>query len=157
MAQRRRNRFLELTAELSVLPGVVRLLDEARAVGVPCAIASSSESQWVNGYLERFAIKDRFLHVVTRDQVPRPKPYPDLYLETCLRLGVEPGTCVALEDSVNGIKAALAAGMACIAVPNSVTTRFDLSRAHLQSTSLEELDLPLVEQVLSQAREQARS
>jgi putative hydrolase of the HAD superfamily len=157
VAQRRRNRFLELSAELAVLPGVVRLLDEARAAGVPCAIASSSESHWVNGYLKRFAIKDRFLHVVTRDLVPRPKPYPDLYREACLRLGVEPERSVALEDSVNGVKAAIAAGLVCIAVPNSVTARFDLSCAHLQSTSMEQLDLTLVEQVLNQAREQARS
>jgi len=136
VAKRRRQRFLDLTAEMSVMPGVVTLLDEARSEGVPCAIASSSEGHWVNGYLDRFELADRFEHVVTRDQVPRPKPAPDLYVEACRRLAVSPANALALEDSTNGVRAAKGAGLTCVAVPNSITMAFDFSHADARLDTL---------------------
>lgn len=148
VTQRRSARYQEATSRLMVMPGVMELLDEARSHDVPCAVASSSTSDWVHGYLSRFGMVDRFGAIVTRDMVASPKPAPDLFLEACNRLGVAPGRSVALEDSVNGVNAALAAGMKCVAVPNTITSRFDLSHAHHRATSLAEVDLSLVRSLL---------
>jgi HAD superfamily hydrolase (TIGR01509 family) len=138
---RRRQRFLDLTSELLVMPGVVELLDQAHNEQIPCAIASSSESHWVNGYIDRFGIAHRFAHVVTRDQVARPKPAPDLYTEACRRLGVAPSDALAIEDSTNGVRAAKDAGLRCVAVPNSITRSFDFSHADLILETLSGLKL----------------
>jgi HAD superfamily hydrolase (TIGR01509 family) len=149
VSSRRRERFVALTKEMEVMPGVRELLVEARSEGVPCAIASSSEGGWVNGYLSRFGLVDAFQTVVTRDMVANPKPAPDLYLEACLRLGTEVDCVVALEDSVNGVTSARSAGLYCIAVPNQITSRFDLSHADHRVDSLSLVQLRTVRELLS--------
>lgn len=143
--KRRSERFQQLAATMTVMPGVMSLLDEASQAGVPVAIASSSESEWVGPYLERFGIADRFQAVLTRDHVTAPKPEPYLYQEACKSLGVDPADAVALEDSVSGVTAAKSAGLTCVAVPNSITKSFDFSHADhvlhtLEGTTLEWLD-----------------
>lgn len=153
--QRRSARFREVTSQLSVMPGVVELLDQAQSNGVACGVASSSTSDWVGGYLERFGLTERFSAIVTRDMVASPKPAPDLYLEACRRLGVESRRAVALEDSVNGVNAALAAGMKCIAVPNTITARFDLSHASRVVPTLKELDWATFETLFAMGSTQA--
>lgn len=123
----------ELLLLQRVRPGVVELLDEAAEAGVALAIASSSPRDWVTGNLERIGLLDRFAAIVTRDDLggdhTRTKPAPDLYLLAAEALGVAPGECVAIEDSPNGIAAAKAAGMACLAVPAGMTADLDCSRA----------------------------
>jgi len=69
------------------------------------------------------------------------KPAPDLYLEACAGLGVDPREAVAVEDSPNGIAAAKAAGLRCVAVPNELTRQLDLDRADLVVDSLAEVTL----------------
>ena len=132
---------MRLSESMCVLPGVEALLEQAGQRGVHCAIASSSKIKWVEGYLSRFGLADRFATVVTRDQVSQPKPAPDLYEEACRRLGAAPTASVALEDSANGVRAARAAGLVCVAVPNAITKRFDLSHANHVASSLAEVDL----------------
>lgn len=154
---RRRERFLEMTADIAPLPGVAGLLDEARARAVPVGIASSSSGEWVLGYLSRFGLADRFQAVVTRDMVHRPKPDPELYLAACARLDAAPAMSVALEDSVNGVSAALSAGMVCIAVPNRITWDFDLTSAHMVASSLVDLNLERIEGLVSRVSGTART
>ncbi len=157
VAARRRERFLALTTEMGVMPGVSELLAEAHGDGVVCAIASSSESGWVGGYLSRFGLVDAFQAVVTRDQVALPKPAPDLYLEACRKIGVDVGRAVALEDSVNGVTSARAAGLYCIAVPNQITARFDLSHANHRVGSVAEVKLFDVREKIASRSLQART
>jgi HAD superfamily hydrolase (TIGR01509 family) len=126
-------------------PGIVRMLDQARDRRLPLAVASSSRHVWVDGFLTRLGLADRFQAVCCADDVTRAKPFPDLYLLACQRLNVRPSNAVALEDSPNGIAAAKAAGLYTVAVPNSVTSRLDLSAANrivanLEDESLESLD-----------------
>jgi putative hydrolase of the HAD superfamily len=71
-----------------------------------------------------------------RDDVERSKPAPDLYLSVCECLGVAPTEAIALEDSANGIAAAKAAGLRCVAIPNPMTAELDLSAADLRLDSL---------------------
>jgi HAD superfamily hydrolase (TIGR01509 family) len=81
-------------------------------------VASSSNRPIIEHVLDRMGVRDRFAAVVSSEEVANGKPAPDVYLAVARELGVEPEDCVAIEDSTNGIKSALAAGMRTIAVPN---------------------------------------
>ncbi len=136
-ARRLRNR--ECTAGLEPLPGVVPLLDSLAAAGVPIALASSSPADWVFGHLGDHGLTDRFAAIATGDEVVRTKPDPALYLLACDRLGVAPAGAVAVEDSVNGVAAARAAGLAAVAVPSGLTLGMDFGHADLVVASCLEL------------------
>jgi HAD superfamily hydrolase (TIGR01509 family) len=84
----------------------------------PLGLASSSNRELIDLVLERGAIADLFRATVSSEEVARGKPAPDVYLEAARRLGTDPAGCVAVEDSHNGIRAAKAAGMRCVAIPN---------------------------------------
>lgn len=114
-----------------IRPGVERALAEAKELGLRLAIASSSRHPWVDGHLARLGLDHHFEFVCCADDVPRPKPFPDLYLAATGALLIEPAKCVAIEDSPNGIKSAKAAGLACIAFPNPMTARLDISGADI--------------------------
>jgi HAD superfamily hydrolase (TIGR01509 family) len=135
----RRRAHAECTAELSPLPGVVPLVDAVRAEGLPIAIASSSPVDWIEGHLTDQGLLSRFPVRATGDEVHRTKPDPAVYLLACERLGVDPGATVAIEDSVNGVAAAKAAGMVAVAVPGSLTRGMDFSHADLEVASCLEL------------------
>lgn len=109
-----------------LLPGVLSVLAEARASGLRTAVASSSSVGWVERWLGRHAIRDQFETVCGRDDVTQVKPAPELYLLAARRLQVEPAACLVFEDSPNGIRAARAAGMRCVAVPNALTRQLAL-------------------------------
>jgi HAD superfamily hydrolase (TIGR01509 family) len=129
-------------AELA-MPGVVELLGEAATAGVPCAVASSSPRAWVERHLTRLELRNRFAAIACREDVEpgRTKPAPDLYVAACDALGVAPARSVALEDSPNGLAAAVAAGLATVGVPAGMTAGADLSAADLVVPSLVEIDV----------------
>jgi HAD superfamily hydrolase (TIGR01509 family) len=141
LRQEVRARNLARCEALDLLPGVRERLEEARALGLRTAVASSSSSQWVEGWLERHQIRRFFDAVCCRDHVERVKPAPDLFLLAAARLDVGPARCLVFEDSPNGIRAARAAGMRCVAVPNPVTHLLPLDGADLVIGSLKERSL----------------
>jgi HAD superfamily hydrolase (TIGR01509 family) len=118
-------RFIARVGDLQLKPGFLELFEEARARGVPRALASSSARRLVLATLERFGVRERFDAVVSGDDVTHPKPAPDIFLEAARRLGVAPAGCVVLEDSQSGVAAARAAGMAVVAVPESHPGAFE--------------------------------
>lgn len=131
-----------LLAELyEPMAGVVDLLDAAERLGLPRAVASSSEREWVEARLEYAGLQCRFDVLRCAEDVPCVKPDPALYLAAVAALGVEPGQAVAFEDSPNGVAAANAAGLFCVAVPGSMTRGLDFGRADRVVGSLAELDL----------------
>jgi HAD superfamily hydrolase (TIGR01509 family) len=121
------------------LPGVVALLTAVRARGWRTAVASSSRRASILRALEALNIVDQFDATAGGDEVPRAKPAPDVYLLAAQRVAVAPARCVALEDSQNGVLAAKAAGMVCIAVPSALTRSLDFSAADLVVGTLEEV------------------
>jgi beta-phosphoglucomutase-like phosphatase (HAD superfamily) len=125
----------------ALLPGVEQLLRDARELGLRRAVASSSSSGWVEGWLRRHGIHELFDAFATRDHVARVKPDPELFLLAAQRLGVAPAACVVFEDSANGMRAALAAGMRCVAVPNGLTGRLERPEVDLVVGSLAEQPL----------------
>jgi HAD superfamily hydrolase (TIGR01509 family) len=106
------------------------------------AIVSSSSDAWIDRNLRHRDLLDRFDAIVTANLDPeRGKPRPTLYLEALERLGVRAEEAVAFEDSPNGIAAAVAAGIFCVAVPNAITSALDVSRADLVVASLENISV----------------
>ena len=138
---RRIGRRTEMILAQAVLPGVVQHLDAARERGLKLGVASSSTREWVAGHLARLGILERFECLRCRDDVANAKPEPDLYLAVLECLGVDASEAIAIEDSPNGVAAAKRAGMWCVAIPNSITARLDLSEADITLTSLAELTL----------------
>ena len=141
MHSRRRGRRDELLMDETTRPGVRAWLNEADALGLPLAIASNSPIECVGTHLERLGLRHRFAAVACYADGIAGKPAPDTYLAACAALGVEPRAALAIEDSPNGVAAAKAAGMVCIAVPHEITERLDLSRADLRLGSLADVTL----------------
>lgn len=102
------------------LPLVDGAVDAVRrlAAAVPLAVASSSNRPLIDTVLETAGIADLFAVTVSSEEVARGKPSPDVYLEAARRLGEPPERCAAIEDSASGIRAAHAAGMHVLALPN---------------------------------------
>ena len=98
--------------------GVVELLDLLDELQLPRAIATSSPHQDVERNLGRHGLRHRFDAIVAGGDYPRSKPHPDPFLKAAEVLGADPAHCLALEDSHNGIRAAHAAGMMAVMVPD---------------------------------------
>jgi HAD superfamily hydrolase (TIGR01509 family) len=103
---------------LEALPGLYPLLDALADRGLPLAVATSGHRRYIDLALETLGLADRFPIIATGDEVTHGKPAPDIFLLAAERLGTDPAACLVLEDSLMGIEAAQAAGMACAAVPN---------------------------------------
>jgi HAD superfamily hydrolase (TIGR01509 family) len=88
------------------------------AASWPLAIASSANRPVIDLVLELTGLDALFRATISSEEVPRGKPAPDVYLEAARRLRVDPTSCAAIEDSANGLRAAAAAGMRVIAIPN---------------------------------------
>jgi HAD superfamily hydrolase (TIGR01509 family) len=130
-----------LSAVQPLLPGVREILAQARALGLSCAVASSSSREWVVEWLQQHGIEAAFTCIRAADDVILTKPAPDLFLSAAACLGVTPENCLVFEDSPNGILAAHAAGMRCVAVPGAVTRQIVLPPAELLIDSLDALPL----------------
>jgi len=146
----RHARVMALIDAAPLRPGVRALLDQASAANIPCAVASSSRHDWVDPALQRHHIAFSFVTTVCADDVERAKPFPDLYLEACRRLGTDPAQTVAIEDSPNGLAAAKAAGLFAIVTPNPTTQGLDFSAADLVVEDLSRLNLTSLRQALVQ-------
>ena len=107
----------EVGQGVQALPGALELVEELRG-RVPIGVASNSPRGFVDAVLARGGFVDSFDAYVTGDQLENPKPAPDVYLEICERLGIEPSTAVALEDSPPGVASARAAGLFVIGIPS---------------------------------------
>jgi beta-phosphoglucomutase-like phosphatase (HAD superfamily) len=104
--------------QLCLKAGLVELLDFLDDERLPRAIATSSRHEDVAHNLGHHGLLDRFETVIARGDYSRGKPHPEPFLKAAERLGVEPGSCLALEDSYHGIRAASGAGMMTIMVPD---------------------------------------
>lgn len=123
------------------LPGVYRAIEFFRGEGLRLALASSSEEAIIDATLKRLRLNDAFEVVHSAQYETHGKPHPAVYLTTARKLGIPPATCLAVEDSLQGVIAAKAARMSCVAVPEADSRdnrRFSVADAIL--TSLEEID-----------------
>ena len=105
------------SARLPLIDGALRAV-ERLAVSFRLGLASSSNRPLIDAVLRASGLAGRFEVTVSSEEVERGKPAPDVFLEAARRLDVAPERCVVVEDSGNGIRAARAAGMRVIAIPN---------------------------------------
>jgi HAD superfamily hydrolase (TIGR01509 family) len=103
---------------VALKPGVLELLDHLDTNRLPYAVATSSGHDAVRHQLGNNKIYDRFQAIVAAGDYAKGKPAPDPFLTAAARLGVDPALCLALEDSHNGVRAAHAAGMMTVMVPD---------------------------------------
>jgi HAD superfamily hydrolase (TIGR01509 family) len=118
--------YLDLiTGRLEPLPGVAEFIGRCRERGLKLAVASSADRMKVEGNLREISLSDgTFDAVVVGEDVARKKPHPDIFLLAARRLGLDPETCLVVEDAVSGVGAAVAAGSPCL----GLTTSFEASR-----------------------------
>ncbi|MGN6680293.1 MAG: HAD family hydrolase [Streptosporangiaceae bacterium] len=107
----------------------------------PLGLASSSPPVLIDAALQGGGVKACFTVTMSTEQVPRGKPAPDIYLEVTRRMGYPPASCAAVEDSTNGIRSAVAAGLRTVAVPHP---RYPPEPAALQSAALVISDLSML-------------
>ncbi|WP_454907426.1 HAD family hydrolase [Variovorax gossypii] len=101
-----------------IKPGAAEFLGALRERGIRCAVASSSTRRQIEACLGSLGVLHHFSAFAGGDEVTRAKPDPALYLLAAERLDVAPADCIAFEDSENGAKAALAAGLRVVVVPD---------------------------------------
>lgn len=125
-------------------PRIDGAVETVRRIGaeLPVAVASSAHADVIAATLEATGLTDIFAVVVSSDEVAHGKPAPDVYLETARRLGLAPEACLVVEDSLNGVRAAKAAGMTVVLVPNHSVPPADgaVEMADLVLTRLADLD-----------------
>ena len=131
--------------ELEVVPSLTTLLNKLRLSKFLLAVASSSPLRVINFVLDMFSLHQYFDAVVSGECTENGKPHPDIYLHTAERLGVNPSECVAIEDSINGVRSATSAGMYCIAIPDKRLSRGEFERADLILESMDELNIGIFE------------
>ena len=118
-----------LDAELRFMPGVLDLLDRLEARGIPKGVATSTERDLSTYMLESRGILPRFQFVLTRNDVEKGKPHPEIYWRACELLGLAPEEVLVLEDSLTGTLSASAAGCHCVAIPHELSRALDFSHA----------------------------
>jgi len=120
--------------------GAIALLDAMARLGLPLAIATSSDTAHALEKLRQAGVLERFRAVIGADQVQRPKPDPSVYLKAAASLGADPRACLALEDSEYGVRAAHAAGMTVIQVPDLIQPTTELrALGHIVLASLKDV------------------
>jgi len=108
-------RFFTELKEIPVMPGLPELLERLKQKNYPMAVASSSFPEIIELILHRTGLRNYFQVVVSSQEAGKSKPEPDVFLLAAEKLGIDPKNCLVIEDSKNGIKAAKAAGMRCVA------------------------------------------
>ena len=140
-------RYTDLVAEgaLKPRPGVLRLLHEARAAGVKLAIATTTSHANIEALLKASFAPDAlswFAAIGAGDMVPAKKPAPDVYNVVLKQLGCHPSTCIAFEDSENGVHSARAAGLPVVVTPSVYTEGDNFAEAALVLSHLGEEATP---------------
>lgn len=126
---RQRELFFELRdADLSPCEGALFALDALSEAGLTLALATTTAREHALPLLDRFGMTPYFSAMTFGDELKHLKPAPDIYLETARRLGIAPDACAAVEDSVNGVRAALAADMQTYMVPDYAVPTLDLAQ-----------------------------
>jgi HAD superfamily hydrolase (TIGR01509 family) len=134
-------RYIQALTSKPILPidGLKELVTAAREKGMVLAVASSASIFNIKLVLKALELESSFLLIVSGEQVPRNKPFPDIYLRTAELLNLEPNECMVVEDSANGVNSAKAADMFCFGFRNLSSGNQDISAADQIVNSLKEI------------------
>lgn len=148
IGRRKENLSKIISSKGSPIEGAHTLLTSLQKHNYRLALASSSDRSIIGVTLEKLDMVDCFPIIVSGDQVTHAKPDPEIFLEAAKKLSIPPNSCVVIEDSMNGVLAAKAAGMQCIAIITEFTKHLDLSKADVVVESLQKIDVVLIETLL---------
>lgn len=139
LVERKVNAQLQLTTTVRLFEGTLDLLESLYG-RIRIALASMNNRKVIDRLLTEKRLTEYFTAVITADEVTKPKPDPEIYLNCAVRLKCNPGRCVVVEDSIFGVRAAKAAGMKCIGVTTGAYDREELEKenADIVVGSLEE-------------------
>ncbi|MDP4291783.1 MAG: HAD family phosphatase [Bacteroidota bacterium] len=134
-------RYIKALTSKPILPikGLRELVCSAKEKGIVLAVASSSSVYNINLVLKAIGLERFFSLIVSGEQVPRNKPYPDIYLRTAELLHLSPEECMVVEDSANGVNAAKNAGMYCFGFHNPSSGNQDISPSDRIVNALDEI------------------
>ena len=127
--------------KLELTDGVALLLTSLKGMGLKTAVASSTSKKIINVLLSKLGIIQEFDVIVSSEEVLHSKPEPDIFLEAAKRLNIKPINCIVIEDSANGVKAAVKAGMKCIGFTNKNSGDQDISKADIIINKFSEIYL----------------
>lgn len=149
---RKRDLYFEAAGAgiMRVFPGARELLRELQAAQVPYALASSASREKIHFNLKQAGLAGEFPHIVSGEDFERGKPDPQIFLAAAQCIGVRPEVCVVIEDSINGLKAASAAGMAGVGVSNTFPSDRLMSHAARVVGSLTELSVAALRTLVAQ-------
>lgn len=139
LIKEKQDRYMELIPQVQLFAGAREIIEQYQPT-LTLALASSSHEKEVRAILSHHGLLDKMSVIFCGDMVQNKKPDPEIYLKTSSKLGIEPGFCLAFEDSSHGINAAKAAGMYGIAIPNSFTTEHDFGKADRVIKSFTQVD-----------------
>ncbi|MCM3389166.1 HAD family hydrolase [Ureibacillus chungkukjangi] len=140
----------EMMIKERVRPGILQLLETAKSQGLKIGLASSSDRTWIDKFVKLHGIEDYFECYCTADTVKNVKPDPELYLQALEKLGVEASEAIAIEDSPNGARAAVAAGIPTVVIKNDITNQLPFSEGHHTIESLTNYDLEKLAELVQQ-------
>jgi len=132
------------SASMEALPGLLSLMEQARAQGVCMAVASAAPPGNINFVLDQLNLRPFFQAVVSGEDVQHSKPQPDIFLKAASNLGVKPEDCLVFEDALSGIEAARRAGMAAVMITTTISAQEVAGQAHVLCSvpDFTYLDLP---------------
>jgi len=125
----RENIMLELieTSNLEAISGIKNLLSDVKEKSMKLALASSSTRKFIDAVLCKLAIKELFDTVVSGENISKSKPAPDIFLKAAELISCDSKACVVIEDSANGVNAAVNANMKCIGYMNKNSGNQDIT------------------------------
>jgi len=155
LIQRKRNIFndaFDNKADLELLEGVESFIKELHQSGMQLILASSASKVTIERVFSRFKLHDYFTHVVSGEDFPKSKPHPAIF-EHAASLSIAPKeSCIVIEDSTNGIKAAKAAGIFCVGYNSIHSEAQDLSEADVVINHFDELGFEMLKDIQSKLR-----
>jgi beta-phosphoglucomutase len=137
-------RYFTEIDKIPVMLGLIDLLEKLQDKNYPMAVASSSTPEIIDLILNKTNLKKYFQVVVSAEQAGKSKPEPDVFLLASEKLGIKPANCLVVEDSPNGIKAAQAAGMICVAYQGADSDPQNLKEADAVIRNYSQLGMMLI-------------
>ena len=133
---------------IEMLPGMESILKELKENNIKIAIASLTHRNNLDFFIEKLGLKEYIDNSVAGNEVSAEKPSPEIYLKACSELGVSPDLCVGVEDTEKGVASLRGAGIKSIAVTLTNTKKHNFSNANLVVSSLEQINLKKLLQLL---------
>ena len=124
---------------VALKPGARNIVNYLKSKEIIIALATSSSRSTVNKFLKKFHFSDKFSLIITKDDVAKRKPDPQIYNLVKKHINLENEEIIVIEDTQIGVESAKAAGLSCVAIPNNYTEGQDFSKADYVLKSLGEL------------------